>query len=218
VRQWLQNPVLKVVGICSFTWVFFIGYFHLLRNPSGPPLPMPLTPLDHWIGYRPQAIWAYVSLWVYVGVAPALLPSLRALVLYGAWAAALCAAGLACFWLWPTAVPASFVPADHGVDPMLMLLRGVDAAGNACPSLHVATAVFAAAWLARLLAAFGAPAWPHALNGLWLALIVWSTVALRQHVVLDVVAGVLLGLAFALPSLRWGPAPLMATPDAGRRL
>lgn len=218
MRQWRHRQVLKVLGICAFTWVFFIGYFHLLRNPSGPPFEMPLTPLDHWIAYRPQAIWAYASLWVFVGVAPALLPSLRALLLYGAWIAALCATGLLCFWLWPTAVPAGFVPADHGTDPALVLLRGVDASGNACPSLHVATAVFSAAWLARLLAAFGAPAWTQLLNALWLALIVWSTVALRQHVVLDAAAGTVLGLAFALPSLRWGPAPLGDGPVTGRRL
>lgn len=208
MRQWRHHQVLKALGICAFTSVFFIGYFHLLRNPSGPPLEMPLTGLDRWIAYRPKAIWAYASLWVYVGVAPALLPSVRALLLYGAWIAALCATGLLCFWLWPTAVPAGFIPADHGSDPALVLLRGVDASGNACPSLHVATAVFSAAWLARLLAAFRAPAWTQGLNALWLALIVWSTVALRQHVVLDAAAGAVLGLAFVLPSLRWGPAPL----------
>jgi membrane-associated phospholipid phosphatase len=41
------------------------------------------------------------------------------------------------------------------------------------------------------------------LNVAWFAAIAWSTLAVKQHVVLDVVAGALLGLAFALPSLRW---------------
>ncbi len=39
-------------------------------------------------------------------------------------------------------------------------------------------------------------------NLIWVAAIVWSTVAVRQHVVLDVVGGMALGLAFAWLSLR----------------
>jgi membrane-associated phospholipid phosphatase len=34
---------------------------------------------------------------------------------------------------------------------------------------------------------------------------VWSTVAIRQHVVLDVAAGAALGVLFGLASARWMP-------------
>jgi hypothetical protein len=61
---------LKLLGISAFMWLFFIAYFHLLRNPVRPVLQMPLTTLDHAIGHQPWAFWAYVSLWVYVGIAP----------------------------------------------------------------------------------------------------------------------------------------------------
>ncbi len=47
-----------------------------------------------------------------------------------------------------------------------------------------------------------------AINWGWFALIAWSTMAVKQHVALDVLAGSLLGLAFALPSLRLRPASL----------
>jgi hypothetical protein len=204
-RQWRHHQLLKIAGICAFMWVFFAAYFHVLRNPVRPVTEMPLTALDAWIPFEPAAFWAYVSLWVYVGIAPALLPTLAAGLRHAAWAAALCASGLLCFWLWPTAVP----PSVHHLDQAMAghagfaLLRGVDAAGNACPSLHVASAVFSAMGLQRVLAAAGAP-WPfHAVNGVWLLLIVWSTVAIRQHVVLDVAAGTALGLAFGLASARW---------------
>lgn len=207
-RQWRHRQLLKAAGICGFTALFFVGYFHLLRNPSAPPLQMPLTALDHWIAYRPQALWPYLSLWIYVGVAPALLPSTAALLRYGAWTAALCGSGLLCFWLWPTAVPEAFAPPGPHTYPGLALLRGIDAAGNACPSLHVASAVFSALWIQRLLGAFGAPAWPKLVNAAWLAAIMWSTVALRQHVVVDVVAGAALGALVGLLSLRFGPAPV----------
>jgi len=204
-RQWRHRQLLKIAGICAFMWVFFAAYFHVLRNPWRPVTEMPLTALDGWIPFQPAAFWAYVSLWVYVGIAPALLPTLAAGLRHAAWAAALCASGLLCFWLWPTAVP----PSVHHLDQAMAghagfaLLRGVDAAGNACPSLHVASAVFSAMGIRRVLAVAGAP-WPlHGINLAWLLLIVWSTVAIRQHVVLDVVAGAALGLAFGLASARW---------------
>lgn len=204
LRQWWHLQLLKGVGICGFMWLFFVAYFHLLRHPVRPPFTMPLTPLDGWIDFQPLALWPYVSLWLYVGIPPSLQPTVRTLIIYGVWVGALCLTGLLCFYLWPTAVP----PQMHGIDPELArqgglaLIRGVDAAGNACPSLHVASAVFSAAWIRRLLAQAGAPAWTQALNGAWLLLICWSTVAVRQHVVLDVLAGALLGAVFAAASLR----------------
>lgn len=201
---------LKITGVSGFTWLFFIAYFHLLRNPSRPVLQMPMTALDHAIGHQPWAFWAYVSLWVYVGIAPGLMLRLRELLLHGAWAAALCGSGLLAFYLVPTAIPPQpVIPALAG-HAGFALLQGVDAAGNACPSMHVATAVFSAAWVQRLLRAMGAPAWLHAASGLWLLLIVYSTLAIKQHVVLDVLAGLVLGGFFAWASLRFTPASFVA--------
>lgn len=193
--------LLKIAGVSAFMWLFFMGYFHVLRYPVYPVLEMPLTVLDRLIPFQPQALLAYVSLWFYIGVAPGLMLTLREVLIYGLWAAALCIAGLACFYFWPTAVPPRSV--DVTGLPGFALLQGVDAAGNACPSLHVATAVFTAIWIRRLLRTIQAPPAMHGLNWLWLLAIAWSTVAIRQHVVLDAVAGAALGALFAAVSLRW---------------
>ena len=199
----MRHLLLKVAGVTAFMWVFFLGYFQTLREPVYPVLLMPLTALDALIPFQPGMFWAYVSLWLYVGLAPGLVLTLRELVQYGAWAAALCITGLLIFHFWPTAVP------PHGLDtsghPGFAVLQGVDAAGNACPSLHVGTAVFTAFWVTRLLRLIGAPAALHAVNLLWVLAIAWSTVAIRQHVVLDAVAGAVLGTAFAGLSLRLSP-------------
>ena len=143
-RFWRYLP-LKFVGISAFMWLFFQGYFHTLRHPVYPVLEMPLTPLDALIPFQPQALVAYLSLWLYVGIAPGLLLTLRELIVYGLWAAALCLLGLAIFYFWPTAVPPRTV--DVSGIPGFAMLHGVDAAGNACPSLHVATAMFTALWV-----------------------------------------------------------------------
>src|SRR6185295_3372560 len=137
---------LKAVGTAAFMWLFFVGYFHLLRHPTQPPIVMPLTVLDRWIGFQSWALWPYVSLWVY-------------------------------------------------------------AAGNACPSLHVAAATFSALWIERLLRDLGVPNASRWLNAAWYLLIVWSTLATKQHVWWDVVAGLILAIVVGWLSLRgWSAA------------
>ena len=196
--------LVKLIGTTAWTGLFFVGYFHLLRHPVHPVTVMPLTALDRWIPFRPEALLPYVSLWLYIGIAPGLQRRFVDLAAYGAWAAALLACGLAFFYLWPTAVPvATFDPRGF---PGFDLLRGLDAAGNACPSMHVAVALFTAIWVDVLLRSIGSPAWLRASNAAWLAAIVYSTLALKQHVVVDAVAGAALGAAFAGLSLRWRPA------------
>lgn len=192
---------LKAVGTTAFMALFFVGYFHLLRHPTRGALEMPLTALDRWIDFHPWALWPYVSLWLYVVIPPSLMPDARSLVRYGWWVGGLCAAGLACFYAWPTAVPQREWMASAAW-PGFELLRGVDAAGNACPSLHVATAAFSALWIHRLIGALALPRALHALNWAWFALIVWSTLATKQHVWWDVVAALALALIVTPASLR----------------
>jgi membrane-associated phospholipid phosphatase len=198
-----RHVALKTAGICALMWVFFIAYFHLLRHPVHPVTIMPLTALDRLVPFQPLALAAYVSLWLYIGIAPGLLLTLRELISYGLWIAALCLSGLACFYAWPTAVPPQVL--DVSGYPGFALLQGVDAAGNACPSLHVASAMFTAIWVDHLLRHVQAPQVLRALNGSWFAAIAYSTLATKQHVALDVLAGAVLGIAFALPALHWRP-------------
>ncbi len=195
----------KLLLISGFMWVFFVAYFYLLRNPARAVTQMPLTALDQWVAFEPAAFWVYVSLWVYVGAPAGLTQNYRQLVVYGFWVGCMCLAGLLCFYFWPTAVPLGLVPADAASHPGFRVLQGVDAAGNACPSLHVASAAFSAVWLHHLLRRMGAPRWSLALNGAWGVLIMWSTMAIKQHVALDVLAGLVLAALFVWPSLRWFP-------------
>jgi len=195
---------LKAVGTTLFMVLFFWGYFAVLRNPLDEPATIPLTMIDRWVGFTPTAFPAYISLWVYVSLPPAFLTSLPTLLRFTVWNAALCLFCLAIFWLFPTRVPVFAI--DLAQFPSMAILKGVDASGNACPSLHVATAVFAAFWLDRLWKAISAPLalrWASALHCL---VILWSTMATRQHAFLDVLAGLLVGSAFAWMSLRHASA------------
>ena len=92
------------------------------------------------------------------------------------------------------------------------MLRGVDAAGNAFPSMHVATATFTMLRLQDVWRRIGAPALIRIVNLTWCSAIVLSTLFIKQHVVLDVISGALLGAAFAAASLC---APRLADLFAG---
>ena len=191
---------LKALGTMGFMVLFFLGYFAVLRNPLTPPLDMPVTWLDTWIGFSPSAFPAYVSLWVYVSLAPALLGSLRSLLGFGLWMGWMCLFCLAIFWLFPTSTPPFSI--DWKAYPEFALIKGLDAAGNAFPSLHVASAVFSAFWLKRVFGQLDAPKTLQWLSALQCSVIIWSTIATRQHVVLDALGGVIVGVVFAALSFR----------------
>jgi len=198
-----RHMFLKASGTAIFMWIFFVGYFHVLKHPVYAVTLMPLTALDRVVGFYPPALAAYVSLWIYVAIPPALLLNVRELIAYGCWIGGLCILALTCFFFWPTAIPPHAL--DLAQHPGFQILQGVDAAANACPSLHVGTAVFSAIWLDRLLCEMFAAKPVRALNWCWFTAIAYSTLAIKQHVALDVLAGLMLGAPVALLSLRRRP-------------
>lgn len=191
---------LKALGTAAFMMLFFWAYFAVLRNPLSPVTVMPLTWLDTAIPVTSLAFPVYASLWVYASLPVAFMKDMRPMLLFGLWMAAMCLLCLAIFWLLPTGVPPAGI--DWRLYPEMAIIKDVDTGGNACPSLHVASAVFAAVWLGRIFERVGAPSVVCWLNWLHCLAILWSTIATRQHVVLDVLAGAMAGLVFGILGLR----------------
>ena len=190
----------KMIGTAAIMTAFFVVYFWLLNHTRSPVTTIPQIFIDRLVPFEPWALVLYVSLWLYVPLAPALITDRRELLSYGWATCALSVSGFAVFVLWPTTIPRPDI--DWSQHPSVSYLKAVDASGNAFPSLHVAFAVFTAVWFGRLLGEMGAGAGARALNWLWCAGIVYSTLATRQHVALDAVAGALLGAAFAILHVR----------------
>lgn len=183
---------IKMVSNMAGMAVFFVAYFWALHHPQFPVTVMPLTWVDHWVAFEPAAMPLYLSLWVYVSLPLALLKDRRELVSYGLATLALSVIGLGVFFAYPSAVPAFGI--DWSQYPSVAFLKAADVGGNACPSLHVAFAVFSAVWLERLLREMNVGMPVRLLNLAWCVGIVYSTLATRQHVALDVLAGGALGL------------------------
>ncbi len=186
---------LKLVWTPIFMAAFFLAYFLVLNHPLVRVTTMPVTALDLLIGFHPGSLALYVSLWVYVLLPSALMDDTAELAVFALAAIALAAAGLAVFLVWPTAVPHWDI--DWSLYPALAHLKSADASGNACPSLHAAFAVFSAAWIGRLLRRLRVPLAWRAVNVAWCAGILYSTVATRQHVAVDLAAGAVLGAVAA---------------------
>lgn len=195
-----SHIILKVVGFALLVSLFFIAYFYVLNHPAYPVTLIPLSFVDELISFQPLALPLYLSLWVYVGIPLLLMATRRELFEFTMAMALMCLVGLAIFYYWPTAIAPANI--DWDLYPSISFLKNIDAAGNACPSLHVATAFFSGSWAAKLLRQFRAPHWIKILNVAWCAGIIYSTLATRQHVALDVLGGLILGgIAILLVSI-----------------
>jgi membrane-associated phospholipid phosphatase len=151
--------------------------------------------VDRWIGFAPLALIPYLSLWLYCSLPVFLLPTRVRLLNFGFWIGAMCLFALSIFYWFPNAVPPANI--DWAEYPGVSFLKGVDAAGNACPSLHVAVAVYSSVWLYWLMCDLRMGWRAQSIQMLWAIAILYSTMATKQHVSLDVVAGTVLGIVFA---------------------
>ncbi len=208
--------LLKITLISLVVAAFMVFYLWLQRHPQFPVTIMPRLPAGERVPFVPWAIVPYLSLWLYIGLAPGLMRSLAELPAYALSVVLLAAVACGFFIFTPTAVPPS--PIDWSPWPVIDAIKTADAGRNACPSLHVGFSVLTSIWLTRLLHKIGTPGWLHVLNIAWCLMILWSTVATRQHVLLDIAGGVPLGAAAALlaPWLwrQYRPPRFSATDDA----
>ena len=181
----------KAIGTTLGVSAFFAVYFTLIHHPLFQPVTVAITRLDHAVSLQPLALIPYVSLWAYVALLPALLIDRRELIGFALGCVALAVVGLLIFLIYPTCTPNAGT--DWSLYPALQFIKKADTAGNACPSLHAAFAVFTGLWFARLLPRLGAGLLSQSFNLIWAGLIVYSTLAIRQHVALDALWGSLLG-------------------------
>ena len=163
------------------------NHLHLL-----PAHEVPCLAIDEMVPFLPGASWVYLGLFPFMWAAVLVQRDAvmaRRVVL----SAAACAwSASVLFVLLPTAYPRP--PQAAGLHALITL---VDTPRNACPSLHGAYSIHAAAWVAH-----AQPTWRWAAC-LIASAILLATIAVRQHGSLDLAAGGLLGLVaykFARPA------------------
>jgi PAP2 superfamily protein len=202
---WALKMLATVIGVA----VFFYAYFWVMRHPLSAATAMPMTWIDDLVSFSPQSFFLYASLWVYVALGSALARDGLELAAWGAACFAMTVVGLGIFMALPTKVP------DFAIDwsryPSLEFLKAIDVSGNACPSLHAAFAVFTAVVLHGQLTAIRAPRALLVCNALWCLGIVYSAMATRQHLALDIIAGSVLAGAVSIAYVAAGRMRLTST-------
>lgn len=157
-------------------------------HPLGRVHEVPLLPADAWIAFTPHAIWLYLSFfpliwWAFLKAPGAVARCLTWLI------PGMSSLAAVLFWLYPTRIEqAQQCDASSLSNLVCAMLQRIDTPLNCLPSLHAAISVLCVAALWQ-----GASRWMRSVYLGWAVLICWSAVALRQHLSLDIFAGLVLG-------------------------
>ncbi|MDB6124408.1 MAG: PA-phosphatase [Pedosphaera sp.] len=195
IAHW-ERKLLLTLALNLFFWV---GYAWLGHHAVFPLRNVPATWLDTLIQFSPQPWgWIYLSQFLYTGTLPWLInskPGLRRYVVGLLW---MCSISFLAFLFFPTVGPRVEY---HGQNFAVALIQHYDGALNAFPSLHAAFLVYTFALGWRLFPGRIPPSFIGVCL-LWAGLILYSTLATKQHYTLDLMAGCLLG--FGADRLAWG--------------
>lgn len=183
----LARRALLWAATMSATSVLYFGSGHL----AGPGTVLPEMGLDRLIEPTLLALPPYLSFFVLILLAFLKAPAARVPQLAAAIVSTAAVAATA-FLLYPTTVRFPELGSTGALGVLLEHLRQADTPQNCLPSLHGAFTALCVAVLAPALAG-----WRRLCLVLWGAAICWSAVALRQHLTVDIAAGVVLGLASA---------------------
>jgi membrane-associated phospholipid phosphatase len=157
------------------------------------------TPLDDALPIVPAFVVPYVSLTSFVGLSMAIFLAIRVRILRSAAVAMMLAwaVSYACYFLMQSYIER---PTLTGADLFSQMVRAVYAGDNPYndfPSLHVSLSTIIAIHWWRVDRRVGL------VVGAWTALIVCSTVLIRQHHLADVAGGLVLAAAASWLSWRW---------------
>lgn len=192
LAHWLIKFLSPVIGLT----VFFVAYFWVQDHLMFAVTLMPMTAFDRAVGFHPWSLALYATLWLYILIPSSLMVSKQELWFYYAGVVVLAVIGLGIFVLWPTATPAPDIDWAHYAG--FSFLKRIDSSGNACPSLHAAFSIFTAMWNLRMLRRLGDRGLLRVLSTIWCVGILYSTLATKQHVLVDLLGGAALGLLGAL--------------------
>lgn len=175
-------------------WLLGVGlwmglcYFPPQLWPLRPASPPPAMAWEMAVPFMPSWAVVYQSVFLLHCAAFWVGDDMAAIRRYGRSVCAAFTTGAFVFWMWPTSIdrPQSDNPAFQ------WLISNVDGSRNAFPSLHAALSALVVIRFWNL----SSPALKVAL-ALWLPVLLFSTLATRQHQVIDLFSGLLLGMAIA---------------------
>jgi len=159
-----------------------------------PPQYLPMSWVDLAVPFMPNTMWIYISEYIFFITVYWASRNYMNLNKYFYSFLALQSVSVAIFWIWPTTYPRSDFPLPEDLGPIthavFSWLRTTDTPANCCPSLHVSsvylsTFIFLDEQKKKFPFFF-----------CWGTAIAVSTLTTKQHYLVDVVAGLVMAVAF----------------------
>ena len=181
--------------------LFNVCYFLPQWTPIFKGRPIPLTTIDLAVPFQPWWILPYLSMYLLLPLVPVFATRTEQLRRYILGMTLMFLIAGACFFLWPISYPRP--PIVDAVPAIYRLITSIDQPINSLPSLHAGLTAFTLFFAARILT--DVPALQRrlllAIGWLWAAVILYGTLATKQHYLADLPPGVL--LAWASDRLVW---------------
>ena len=175
--------ILNLLVYGPYIWLQHHAYFRTTI--------VPISAVDRLVPFSSVMVWPYLSIDLQMPVGPFLMYRRADLLRYSGGILLISLVADIIFIFWPTACPR---PAGAETTGLYGLIVAVDGPSHALPSLHAAFAVYSAACGVRAFCELGLhPVWRLAL-WVWAILILYATLATKQHMLVDIIAGSALGL------------------------
>jgi membrane-associated phospholipid phosphatase len=209
-----SNLVLKIFLLLTLPTVVTAAYLAIQRTIIFSTRSVPANWFDHAIPFQPRWVWAYLSLYLLNPIGPLLTRSRKDLLRYACGVLFLFVIGCMCFFMFPVAGPRPAAPEGYWLYGRLIL---VDRSYNSFPSLHAACAIYAVLYATYASADSSRPGLRKlllSLTWLWAGLILYSTIATRQHFAIDLLPGIFLGWLAQRLCLSRNPGEVRSERDA----
>jgi len=155
---------------------------------------LPETVVDRWISYNQGMVWPYLSFFVLIPAAYLLSSISEVKKLARQMQCAAIIAG-AIYLAYPTTLIHPEINTSTWSGLVTYRLVAVDLAKNCMPSLHVTLSALAVCAVVK-----NKVAWQKWFFAVWLLVIVFSTMALKRHLLIDVVSGAVFFLFLVVAS------------------
>jgi membrane-associated phospholipid phosphatase len=180
-----ELPLKLILLVVLNLWVY-LPYQFLQQHHFFPVTNMPASFLDRMIPFSDQAVWLYLSIYLLMPIGPFLMDNRQQILRYAAGIVIISFVADSIFLFLPTACPR---PDLTGTNAIYRALVFIDNPFHACPSLHAAFAVYSACCGGLVFRELRVRCLLRTGLWLWALIILFATLATKQHVAADIAAG-----------------------------
>jgi membrane-associated phospholipid phosphatase len=181
---------LKLILVATLNPLVYLPYIYLQQHHFFPVTGMPSSFFDRLIPFSDLAVWPYLSIYLLTPIGPLLMGQRNQILRYAAGIVLISLIADTIFLFWPTSSPQ---PAMSGTNYAYQALRAIDNSFHALPSLHAAFAVYSALCAGLVLRELRHGVILRWGIWVWALMILYATLATKQHVLVDIIAGSVLG-------------------------